>query len=174
MRRRLAALLSTAALTLVPAAVVTGATPAHAADNPTVVCEDANNEIDVNFTGNTAQVRTSIYHGCASVDAPTIVYGRVQPASGTATGSQSNATVTIPDWTIRYYDASDKWIATTRVDITATYLGPLANVMAGTMLSSNPLVQIVVGTASRACSTPTHCTYYNTAIHVSPSVLEIL
>ncbi|MEU4746328.1 hypothetical protein AB0G02_38520 [Actinosynnema sp. NPDC023658] len=154
-------------------AVVTGATTAHAADNPMVVCEDANNEIDVNFTGNTAQVRTSIHHGCVSLEVPTIVYGRVQPTSGTATGSQSNATVTIPDWTIRFYDASDNWVATSRVDITATYLGPLANVMAGTMMSTNPNVHVTVGTASRACTTPTHCTYYNTALDILDVAINI-
>ncbi|MFI9005843.1 hypothetical protein ACIGNX_01250 [Actinosynnema sp. NPDC053489] len=167
--RHLTALLSALALAA-PPAVVAGVAPAHAADNPMVVCEDANNEVDVDFTGNTAQVRTSIYHGCASLEIPTIVYGRVQPASGTATGSQSNVSIAVPDWTIRYYDASDNWVATTRVDITATYLGPLANVMAGTVLSTNPDVQIAVGTAGRACTTPTHCTYYNTAAYAAPAV----
>ncbi|MEU4770297.1 hypothetical protein AB0H12_44520 [Actinosynnema sp. NPDC023794] len=163
MRRRLIALLSAVTSVAVPAVVITGSTSAHAADGSTVVCEDANNTIEADFTTNTAQVKPSVYHGCVSVDTPTIVYGRVQPASGTASGSQSTASIAIPDWTIRYYDASDNWVATTRVDITATYIGPLANVMAGTMLSSDPLVQITVGTASRACATPNHCTYYNTA-----------
>ncbi|MFI9006168.1 hypothetical protein ACIGNX_02905 [Actinosynnema sp. NPDC053489] len=163
MRRRLTALLSTVALAALPAALITGTTTAHAADEPTVVCEDANNVIEADFTTNTAQVKTSIYHGCVAVDAPTIVYGRVQPTSGTATGSQSNASITVPDWTIRYYDASDNWIATTHVDITATYLGPLANVMTATTLSTNSVVQVTAGTASRACPTPTHCTYYNSS-----------
>ncbi|MFI9005861.1 hypothetical protein ACIGNX_01345 [Actinosynnema sp. NPDC053489] len=168
MHRRFTALLSAFALAALPAALATGTTPAHAADEPTVVCEDANNVIEADFATNTAQVKTSIYHGCVSVDAPTIVYGRVQPASGTATGSQSTASITVPDWTIRYYDASDNWIATTHVDTTATYLGPLANVMTATMLSSNPLVQVTAGTATRACTTPTHCTYYNSAVAVYP------
>lgn len=52
-----------------------------------MVCEDANNEVDVNFQGNTASTDTSIYHGCVSADVPQIVYGEVKSRLGTATGT---------------------------------------------------------------------------------------
>ncbi|MFD1146045.1 hypothetical protein [Saccharothrix hoggarensis] len=41
------------------------------------------------------------------------------------------------------------------------------------MLSTNPDVQVAVGTASRACPTPTHCTYYNTALSTLPITLNL-
>lgn len=61
-----------------------------------MVREDANNEVDVNFQGNTASTDTSIYHGCVSADVPQIVYGEVKPRPGTATGTSSAATINIP------------------------------------------------------------------------------
>jgi hypothetical protein len=165
--RRLTALLSTTALVTLGMAATSA--PAHAAvpENPVVVCEDANNQIDANFTSNTAHVDPSIYHGCVSADAPSIVYGQVQPATGTATGSPTLATISVPHWKIKWYDAEATLVATTDIDINATYAGPLANEMVGTITSTNPLVSITVSTASRACPTTTQCTYYNTAATAS-------
>ncbi|MEU1056930.1 hypothetical protein ABZ397_30820 [Streptomyces sp. NPDC005876] len=170
---RLTAILSVGTLTAMGMAATL--TPAHAADpeNPIVVCEDANNEIDVDFTADTAHVDTSIYHGCVSADAPSIVYGEVQPSNGTATGSAALAGVSVPNWKVRWYNAQDGLVATTEIDINATYVGPLSNLMVGTMTSTSPLVSLTVGTASRACPTSTRCTYYNTAVAGSMPILNL-
>ncbi|MGW0606861.1 hypothetical protein [Streptomyces sp. NPDC002640] len=162
--RRLPALVSACTLAVIGMAATV--TPSHAADpqNPVVTCEDANNEIDVNFTSNTANVKSSIYHGCVSVEAPSIVYGEVQPANGTATGSAGLVSISVPNWQVKWYDAQADLVATTDIDINATYVGPLATAMAGTMTSTNPQVSLTVGTASRACPSSSQCTYYNTAI----------
>ncbi|CQR60471.1 hypothetical protein [Streptomyces leeuwenhoekii] len=126
-----------------------------------MVREDANNEVDVNFQGNTASTDTSIYHGCVSADVPQIVYGEVKPRPGTATGTSSAATINIPDWTIVWYDAKDDEVAKSELNVTFTYLGPLPQEKAGTMLATNPALKVGGGTASRACQTSNLCTYYN-------------
>ncbi|MEV5513194.1 hypothetical protein AB0L50_09735 [Streptomyces flaveolus] len=171
---RLTSLIPAAALAALGiAATVT--LPAHAADpeNPIVVCEDANNEIDVDFTTGAAHVNTSIYHGCVSADAPSIVYGEVQPSSGTVTGSPGLASVTVPDWEIKWYNAQNGLVGATEIDLTATYVGPLSNLMLGTVTSTNPLLSLSAGTASRACTTSTTCTYYNTAAAGQLPVLNL-
>ncbi|HWU08614.1 MAG TPA: hypothetical protein VN520_19915 [Streptomyces sp.] len=164
MRRRLSLLASAGALAL--SGSLAAAVPAQAdePENPSVVCEDANNEIDVNFQGSTASTDTSIYHGCVSVDFPQIVYGEVKPRPGTASGSPSAATINIPGWTVVWYDANDDEVADSQFNVTFTYLGPIPQVMVGTMVATDPLLQAGAGTASRACQTSNLCTYYNTGI----------
>jgi hypothetical protein len=163
MRRRLSVLASAGVLALFGslAAVI----PAQAEDpeNPLVVCEDANNEIDVNFQGDNASTDTSIYHGCVSVDFPQIVYGEVEPRPGTAGGTPSSATIHIPDWTIVWYDADNDAVAESRLNVTLTYLGPIPQEMVGIMVATDPALQVGSGTASRACQTSDLCTYYNAA-----------
>jgi hypothetical protein len=167
MRRRLSVLAAAGTLALFGS--LAAAVPAQASttpQNPTVVCEDANNELDVNFHSNTASTDNSIYHGCVSVDAPQIVYGEVKPRPGTVTGTPSLATINIPDWTIVWYDANDDEVTQSRFDVTFTYLGPVPQVMLGTMVATDPLLQASGGTASRACQTNDLCSYYNTAFVV--------
>ncbi|MEU5116007.1 hypothetical protein AB0G64_31430 [Streptomyces longwoodensis] len=121
----------------------------------------------------TVDVVKSIYHGCVSADVPSIVYGQVQPPAGTVTGSPALTSITVPSWKVKWYDAQAGLVATTEMDITATYTGPLPNVMAGAVTSSNPLFSLTGGTASRACPTSTRCTYYNSAAEVTTLVLRL-
>jgi hypothetical protein len=152
-------------MALAAAGALLSSVPAHAVtQNPIVVCEDANNTIDADFTSNVATVKSSVYHGCVSLDAPSIVYGVVQPASGTVTGNPTLAGISVPDWKIKWYSAEAGLVATTDTDINTTYAGPLATAMVGTMTSTDPGVSITIGTASRACITVDKCTYYNTAV----------
>jgi hypothetical protein len=135
--------------------------------SPLVVCEDANNEVDVNFTGGTANTATSIFHGCVSVDIPSIVYGEVRPKPGIVSGSPSAATVSIPQWTIDWYNASDTKVAESVLDLRFTYIGPLPQEMVATALATDPDVELGVGTASRACQPASQCTYYNQMARLS-------
>ncbi|MGW0607664.1 hypothetical protein [Streptomyces sp. NPDC002640] len=164
---RIAALLPAGVFALSAAFVSAAPAQADEPENPLVVCEDANNEIDVNFQGGTAGTETSIWHGCVSAQFPSIVYGEVQPRPGTVTGTPSAATVNIPQWKVVYYDANDDEVAETVLNVTVTYLGPLPQVMVGTMLATDPSLQVTAGTASRACRTGDLCTYYNTALAIA-------
>ncbi|MGW0929026.1 hypothetical protein [Streptomyces sp. NPDC002644] len=142
------------------------AVPAQAkdADTPTVLCEDVNNDIDVNFQSGAARSNTSIWHGCVSPELPQIVYGEVQSRPGAVTGIPSNATINIPHWRVVFYDSNDDEVAESVLNLTAAYTGLVPQVMLGITTATDPDVQIGVGTASRACRTSDQCTYYNTSV----------
>ncbi|MFF0464622.1 hypothetical protein [Streptomyces mexicanus] len=48
-------------------------------------------------------------------------HAKVNPRPGIATGTSSSATVSIPQWSIVFYDANDNEAAKTVLNLTATY-----------------------------------------------------
>jgi hypothetical protein len=162
MQRRLAAVVPIGVLALL-ASLATA--PAHAEEPaPTVVCEDANNEINVNFTSGAADVNSTVFHGCVSPNIPSLVIGVVQPRPGTATGTPTDVSINVPKWTIFWYDTNNNKLTETVSNMTFTYIGPLPHEMAALALASHQTV-ISAGTATRTCPTSNECTYYNTTTY---------
>jgi hypothetical protein len=157
---RLIALVAAGILTVGTVTTSAAAASTDPAQDPSVLCEDSDNEIDVNFTSGTASVKTTVYNTCLSPTVPAIVIGRVRPQPGTATGAPTSVAINIPHWGIDWYDASNNKVAESHMPMNFSYTGPLPNAMISLALAGTG-VTVAAGTGTRVCPTSHQCTYFN-------------